>query len=88
MKADTEQTVVTTVEARAVGSFDTIEHVDEKRAGEILGGSEPISARTMQRWRYVGEGPPFRKLGHFIRYSVCDLRAWSEAQRRLSTTES
>jgi predicted DNA-binding transcriptional regulator AlpA len=43
------------------------------------------------RWnkaRLTGDGPPFIKLGHLVRYRRGDVRAWLAAQPRvLSTSE-
>lgn len=34
------------------------------------------SVRTLQMWRYRGEGPPYIKAGKAVRYSIRDLDAW------------
>jgi len=34
------------------------------------------SVRTLQQWRYRGEGPPYIKAGKAVRYSLRDLDAW------------
>lgn len=35
---------------------------------------------TLENWRAVGKGPPFRRLGAAIRYAMADVRAWVEGQ--------
>ena len=59
--------------------------VDEVAAGIAIGD---ISPRTMQKWRVTGDGPPFMKIGNAVRYSLDDLAAYLERQRRTSTSDS
>jgi predicted DNA-binding transcriptional regulator AlpA len=35
-----------------------------------------IKAATLRRWRLVGKGPIFRKLGGAVRYEVSAIEAW------------
>jgi excisionase family DNA binding protein len=44
-----------------------------------------ISRRTLERWRLIGDGPPFAKFGHLCRYAVDDLDCWAASTRRTST---
>lgn len=46
-------------------------------------------ARLLANWRLAGgdKGPPFRKHGKAVVYQVADVDAWSERQRRTSTSE-
>ena len=46
-----------------------------------------ISAATLRRWRWVGRGPRFIKIGAAIRYDPTDLEAFLIAGRRRSTSE-
>lgn len=46
-----------------------------------------ISPRTLEKKRRTGDGPPFFKVGHAVRYGVDDLAAWLGQQRRRSTSE-
>ena len=47
-----------------------------------------ISPRTLERWRIVGGGPPFRKLGpQIVRYDVAELDEWYAGSRRVSTSD-
>ena len=59
--------------------------VDQKGAAEFLG----ISPRTLEKWRVAGGGPVFCKLGRrLVRYELRELEAFSERDRRTSTSES
>ena len=49
----------------------------EKQAAEFLN----IGLRTLQRFRYAGEGPVFYQVGGAIRYSMDDLRTWLEQNK-------
>lgn len=46
-----------------------------KKAAQMLG----LSNRTLEDWRYKGDGPVFRKLGGSVRYAVADLQAFLDA---------
>jgi excisionase family DNA binding protein len=35
-----------------------------------------VSARTVDRWRRLGEGPPITKLGRRVLYRRSTLQAW------------
>jgi len=67
-----------------------------KNAAEMPGGLLPtrraaahlgLSPRTLERWRVLGTGPVFRRLGRCIRYAVADLEAFAAARVRVSTSE-
>ena len=47
-----------------------------------------LSPRSLEKWRLVGGGPPYRKLGRLVRYHPSDLDSWLELQRRRSTSET
>ena len=44
-----------------------------------------ISHRTLERWRWIGQGPRFTKVGGRVRYSVEDIEAYETQQVRTST---
>ncbi|MBM3489984.1 MAG: helix-turn-helix domain-containing protein [Alphaproteobacteria bacterium] len=46
-----------------------------------------LSARTLERMRLFGSGPPFRAHGRRILYSAADLEAWSASRSTCSTAE-
>lgn len=45
-----------------------------------------ISHRTLERWRWTGEGPQFVKLGGRVVYRLEDIEAYEAEQIRQSTT--
>ena len=47
-----------------------------------------ISHRTLERWRWTGEGPAFIKIGGRVVYRLEDVEAYEAAQLRQSTAES
>jgi len=56
----------------------------EREAARLLG----MSPRTLQRWRCMGQGPPFVRCGlRAIAYRQEDLAAWIEARRHQSTAQ-
>lgn len=44
-----------------------------------------ISPRTLERWRFAGEGPQFVKLGGRVVYRLEDIEAFETEQIRHST---
>jgi hypothetical protein len=47
-----------------------------------------ISPRTLERWRWIGEGPRFLKIGGRVLYSLCEIEAFELRQTRSSTADS
>ncbi len=47
-----------------------------------------ISHRTLERWRWTGEGPAFIKIGGRVVYRVEDVEAYEATHLRRSTAES
>lgn len=47
-----------------------------------------IKVKSLQRWRWKGDGPPFLKFGHSIRYSISDIESYEKRFRFFSTSES
>ncbi len=47
-----------------------------------------ISPRTLERWRWLGEGPVFIKMGGRVVYRLEDVEAYEQAQARQSTCET
>lgn len=39
-----------------------------------------LSPRTLEKFRVLGGGPRYKKLGARVRYSVDDLRAWLDSR--------
>jgi hypothetical protein len=47
-----------------------------------------ISPRTLERWRWAGEGPRFLKVSGKVLYRIEDIEAFEAAHVRSSTDES
>jgi len=56
---------------------------DETQAAAWYG----LSKKTLQGWRYRGDGPQFIKLGRSVRYAESDLEAYVLEKRRTSTSD-
>ena len=63
-------------------ALDQINLLDEKRVAEVLG----LPPGTLRRWRCVGEGPAYVKLGNGpkarVRYDARDIAAYVEQGKR------
>ena len=44
-----------------------------------------LSPRTLERWRWTGEGPAFLKVGGRVAYRLQDIEAWEADRLRRST---
>ena len=44
-----------------------------------------ISARTLERWRWTGDGPALLKIGGRVVYRLEDVLAYEQARQRRST---
>ena len=60
-----------------------IAFLDSPSAALLLG----LRPRTLDRWRWAGKGPRYRRHGGRVVYLVSDLLSWSEAQSRSSTSD-
>ncbi len=47
-----------------------------------------ISPRTLERWRWTGEGPAFVKIGGRVVYRIADVEAYENGRRCASTSQS
>lgn len=47
-----------------------------------------LSPRTLERWRCVGQGPSFLKLGGRVAYRIEDIEAFEAAQLRACTGDA
>lgn len=45
-----------------------------------------LSARSLERWRWLGEGPRFLKIGGRVVYRLQDIERYEAEQLRDSTT--
>jgi predicted DNA-binding transcriptional regulator AlpA len=57
--------------------------VNAEAAAHMLG----ISSITLARWRVVGGGPKFLKLGRSVRYRLTDLETWLTKQQHENTSQ-
>jgi predicted site-specific integrase-resolvase len=46
-----------------------------------------ISPRTLERWRWTGDGPCYLKIGGRVVYRLEDVEAFEQGQLRASTAE-
>ncbi len=42
-----------------------------------------VPVETVITWRYRGKGPPFLRIGRYIRYDPAEVRAWLDSRRNL-----
>ena len=47
-----------------------------------------LTKNTLEKMRVQGRGPPYRKHGRYVRYHIEDLVAWSQANKRNSTSDA
>lgn len=47
-----------------------------------------ISPRTLERWRWTGEGPAFIKIGGRVVYRLEDVETYEHTQLRTSTADT
>lgn len=47
-----------------------------------------ISMRTLERWRWLGEGPRYIKLGGRVVYRLADIEAFEADKLRSSTSQT
>jgi predicted site-specific integrase-resolvase len=59
----------------------TIKCYNERELAVLLG----LSVKTLQKWRGVGSGPAYIKLGSRVVYNDDDVAAFVAANMRLST---
>lgn len=58
-----------------------IRHIDQDAVAQRWG----VSPRTLERWRWIGAGPRFLKIGGRVVYRVEDIEAYEVDQLRTST---
>ena len=58
--------------------------VNEHEAAQVLG----LKVATLRRWRWLGQGPPFIKIGNAVRYDPADLECVIREGRRTSTSDT
>lgn len=63
---------------------DSVRHLTQK----ALARRWCLSPRTLERWRWLGQGPAFLKLGGRVAYRLEDVEAFEAAQTRDATSTS
>lgn len=58
--------------------------LNTEQAAAYLGTVRP---NTLEKWRVIGGGPAYLKVGRSVAYRVADLDAWLDARRFGSTSE-
>ena len=61
----------------------TIRHLNQIELAARLN----ISPRTLERWRWAGEGPRYMKVGGRVVYRLEDVEGYEASQLRNSTAE-
>ncbi len=61
-----------------------MELLSQKRVATELG----ISHRTLEKWRVVGGGPRFIRVGRLVRYRQEDVQDWMRSRTVSNTTEA
>jgi hypothetical protein len=61
----------------------SIRHMGQAELAERWG----VSQRTLERWRWLGFGPRYIKVGGRVVYRVDEIEAFEERQTRQSTSD-
>lgn len=70
-------------DATTTTKYDATDRLRVGPAAEYVG----LKPQTLNKYRMMGGGPVFYRVGRLISYRVGDLDAWLLAQRRNSTSE-
>jgi len=57
-------------------SATLINFLNDQQVAEFLG----VSVATIRRWRLLGRGPKYLKIGAAVRYKLDDLTTWIESR--------
>jgi predicted DNA-binding transcriptional regulator AlpA len=49
--------------------------LNEREVAAVLS----VSVATIRRWRLLGQGPKYRKIGASVRYRSADIAVWVDA---------
>ena len=58
--------------------------LDTQQAAAAFG----LSQMTLRKWRCIGEGPRFVRIGRAVRYRKADLDAYAQARTFASTSQA
>ncbi len=56
--------------------------LNQKQVADILG----VSTKLMERMRWRGGGPLYRKIGGNVRYELADVLAWVDSKPKKAST--
>ena len=59
----------------------TLEHLNQYE----LAKRWRMSQRTLERWRWLGTGPAYIKVGGRVIYSIDDIKAYETRQKHVTT---
>lgn len=66
--------------------FTRLPDDDELISDVTLAAETQTPQSRWQKARLTGDGPPFVKLGHLVRYRRGDVRAWLASHQRFTST--
>lgn len=61
----------------------TFRLLNTEAAAELLN----LRPCTLERWRWAGQGPTYRKVGRQVRYAEHELIDWLDRHKHQSTSE-
>ena len=62
---------------------DEVRHLNQVDLSKRLG----ISCRTLERWRWMGIGPKFIKIGGRVKYRMADVEGFEQSRLCQSTAD-
>lgn len=57
--------------------------MSNRQAAKFVG----LAESSLNRFRVTGDGPPYFKVGRYVRYDEEDLQAWMKSRRFTSTSD-
>lgn len=57
--------------------------MSNRQAAQFVG----LTESTLNRFRVTGGGPPYFKVGRYVRYDEDDLQVWMKSRRFTSTSD-
>lgn len=68
----------------AQAASHSVRHIDQTAVAQRWS----VSPRTLERWRWTGQGPRFLKIGGRVVYRIEDIEAYEAEQLRSSTSST
>lgn len=73
----------------AISGYDPLLDENEPLLDETEAAAElKTSPKTLRKWRCVGGGPEYVKVGRLVRYTPSGLRKYKRARTRRSTSDT